>query len=127
VRGKRKCGLRIDAAVLDTLPATAMELALYGKAQSVRLRSAIAVARFLTAPPVRVAWCEMRQADHTGSRPRLLLATETAPSAQAVVEIYAERCGHRAVVSHNLKRWWGVTNLWQQSPMPARRASTAAR
>ncbi len=51
MRGKRKCGLRIDAAVLDTLPATAMELALYGKAQSVRLRSAIAVARFLTAPP----------------------------------------------------------------------------
>ncbi|WP_338140736.1 transposase [Candidatus Nitrotoga sp. BS] len=43
-----------------------------------------------------------------------LVATETELSAQAVVEIYAERWGIEPLF-HNLKRWWGVTNLWQQS------------
>ena len=111
---KRKYGRRIDAAVLDALPATEMELTLYGKTQRVRLRSTIAVARFLKGLPVRVVWCEMHQPDNTWSRPRLILATETDLSAQAVVEIYAERWGIEPLF-HNLKRWWGVTNLWQQS------------
>lgn len=56
----------------------------------------------------------MLQADNTWSRPRLILATETDLSAQAVVEIYAERWGIEPLF-HNLKRWWGMTNLWQQS------------
>jgi hypothetical protein len=111
---KRKYGLRIDATVLAALPAKKMELTLYGKAQPVRIRSAIAMARFLKGLPVRVVWCEMRQADNTWSRPRLILATETALSAQAVIELYAQRWGIEALF-HNLKRWWGVTNLWQQS------------
>lgn len=103
---KRKYGRRIDAAMLDTLPAQEMELILYGKMQRVRLRSVIAVARFLKGVPVRAVRC--------WSRPRLILATETELSAQAVVEIYAERWGIEPLF-HNLKRWWGVTNLWQQS------------
>jgi DDE superfamily endonuclease len=111
---KRKYGLRIDAVVLAALPVKEMELTLYGKAQSVRLRSVIAVVRFLKGLPVRVVWCEMRQADNTWSRPRLILATETHLSAQAVMETYAERWGIEPLF-HNLKRWWGVTNLWQQS------------
>ncbi|XXG21990.1 MAG: transposase [Ferrovum myxofaciens] len=44
---KRKYGQRLDAAMLDTLPAQEMNLMLYGKLQLVRLRSAITVARFL--------------------------------------------------------------------------------
>jgi hypothetical protein len=111
---KRKYGQRIDAAMLETLSATVLELTLYGKMQSVRIRSIIAVARFLKGVPVRAVWCEMRQPDNTWSRPRLILATETDLSAQAVVEIYAERWGIEPLF-HNLKRWWGVTNLWQQS------------
>ena len=111
---KRKYGLRIDAAMLATLPMTEMELTVYGKAQPVRIRSTIAVARFLKGLPVRAVWCEMRQADNTWSRPRLILATETNLSARSVVEIYAERWGIESLF-HNLKRWWGVTNLWQQS------------
>nr|WP_273202623.1 transposase [Ferrovum myxofaciens] len=111
---KRKYGQRLDAAMLDTLPAQEMNLMLYGKLQLVRLRSAITVARFLKGVPVRAVWCEMRQDDNTWSRPRLILATETELSAQAVVEIYAERWGIEPLF-HNLKRWWGVTNLWQQS------------
>jgi hypothetical protein len=111
---KRKYGQRIDAAMLETLSATVLELTLYGKMQSVRIRSVIAVARFLKGVPVRAVWCEMRLPDNTWSRPRLILATETDLSAQAVVEIYAERWGIEPLF-HNLKRWWGVTNLWQQS------------
>ena len=111
---KRKYGERLDMAMLDTLPAQERNLMLYGKMQSVRLRSVIAVARFLKGVPVRAVWCEMRQDDNTWSRPRLILATETELSAQTVVELYAERWGIEPLF-HNLKRWWGVTNLWQQS------------
>ena len=50
----------------------------------------------------------------TWSGPRLILATETDLSAQAVVEVYAQRWGIEPLF-HNLKRWWGVVNLWQQS------------
>ncbi|MEF8759252.1 MAG: transposase [Candidatus Accumulibacter sp. UW25] len=52
--------------------------------------------------------------NHTWSRPRLILATETDLSAQQVVEICAERWGIEPLF-HNLKRWGGVVNLWQQS------------
>jgi hypothetical protein len=111
---RRKYGQRIDMAMQDTLPMKEMELALYGKVQSVRVRSVIAVARFLKGVPVRAVWCEMLQSNNTWSRPRLILATETNLSAQAVLEIYAQRWGIEPLF-HNLKRWWGVTNLWQQS------------
>lgn len=110
----RKYGLRIDAAVRDALPVEEMELTLYGKAQPVRLRSSIAVARFLKGLPVRAVWCEMRLPDNMWSRPRLILATETDLSAKKVVEIYGQRWGIESLF-HNLKRWWGVANLWQQS------------
>lgn len=41
---KRKCGRRIDAALLDALPAREIGLILYGKVHRVRIRSEIAVA-----------------------------------------------------------------------------------
>jgi hypothetical protein len=111
---KRQYGQRIDAAMFDTLPAQEMELTLYGKTQRVRLHSTIAVARFLKGLPVRAVWCEMRQDDGGWTRARLILATETDLSAKEVIEIYAERWGIEPWF-HNLKRWWGVANLWQQS------------
>ena len=111
---KRKYGQRIDAPLLEALPVKEMQLTLYGKVHSVRLQSTIAVARFLKGLAVRAVWCQMRQPDKTWSRPRLILATETALSAQAVVKIYAQRWGIEPLF-HNLKRWWGVSNLWQQS------------
>ena len=111
---KRKYGQRIDAALLGALPVEEMELTLYGKAQWVRVRSTLAVARFLKGLPVQAVWCEMLQSDNTWSRPRLILATEAHLSAKAAVQIYAQRWGIESLF-HNLKRWWGVTNLWQQS------------
>ena len=111
---KRKYGRRIDGAMLATLPTEEMELMLYGKVQRVRVRSVIALARFLKGLRVRAVWCEMRQDDGGWTRARLILATETDLSAKEVIEIYAERWGIEPLF-HNLKRWWGVTNLWQQS------------
>ena len=98
------------AALLDTLPVQHTELTLYGKAQWVRVRSTLAVARFLKGISVRAVWCEMRQPDHTWSRPRLILATETDLSAQVVVQLYAERWGIEPLF-HNLKRWCGVWRI----------------
>jgi len=100
--------------MLEALPATVMELPLYGKMQTVRLRSVLAVARFLRGLPVRAVWCEMLQSDNTWSRARLILATEINLLACQVVEIYAQRWGIEALF-FNLKRWWGACNLWQQS------------
>jgi hypothetical protein len=111
---RRKYGQRIDAPMCDMLPTQEIELMLYGKGQRVRVRSVIAVARFLRGVPVRAVWCEMQQDDGTWTRPRLILATETDLTAQEVVEIYATRWGIEPLF-HNLKRWWGVGNLWQQS------------
>ena len=111
---KRKYGLRIDASLQAALPAKVMHLVIYGKKQPVRLRSVIAVARFLRGLPVRAVWCEMLLPDNTWSKARLILATETGLSAEQVVTIYAERWGIESLF-HNLKRWWGVANLWQQS------------
>lgn len=111
---KRKYGQRVDAAMRDLLPMQEMELMLYGKGQRVRMRSVTAVARFLRGVPVRAVWCEMLQDEGAWSRPRLILATETDLTAREVVEIYATRWGIEPL-SHNLKRWWGIGNLWQQS------------
>jgi hypothetical protein len=111
---KRKYGRRIDPAVLEALPAQEMELMLCGRVQRIRVRSVLAVARFLKGLPVRAVCCEMFLPDHTWSRPRQILATEIDLSAQQVVEIYAERWGIEPLF-HNLKRWWEVANLWQQS------------
>ena len=74
----------------------------------------IAVARFLRDVPMRAVWREMQQPAGSWSRPRLILATETDLTAQDVEEIYAMRWGIEPLFQ-NLKRWWGVTNLWQQS------------
>jgi len=50
---------------------------LYGTVQRIRVRSVLAVARFLKRLPVRAVWCETFLSDHTWSRPRLILATQT--------------------------------------------------
>jgi hypothetical protein len=115
-RGRpRKYGQRVTPNMAEALPATTQSLFLHGKEQSVRLRSLVVLARFLKAKPVRAVWCECFDPDkNTWSKPRLLLATETALSAEAIVRLYARRWGIEPLF-HNLKRWWGVANLWQQS------------
>ena len=115
-RGRpRKYGQRVTPNMAAALPATTQSLFLYGKEQIVRLRSLVVLARFLKAKPVHAVWCEFFDPDkNTWSKPRLLLATETELCAEAIVRLYARRWGIEPLF-HNLKRWWGVANLWQQS------------
>lgn len=110
----RKYGVKMTAEAILTLPVTNVKLTLYGKEQLIRLRSVVALARFLKATPVRAVWCEFFDVDkQSWSKARLLLATETELSAEEILRLYARRWGIEPLF-HNLKRWWGVNNLWQQ-------------
>jgi len=71
------------------------------------------MARFLKGALVRRDMVRILRYGQTHwSKARLLLATETDLRAEEILHLYA-RAGHRALI-HNLKRWWGVNNLWQQ-------------
>jgi hypothetical protein len=110
----RKYGVKMTLETILTLPVTEVKLTLYGKEQLIRLRSVVALARFLKATPVRAVWCEFYDVDkQSWSKARLLLATETELSAEEILRLYARRWGIEPLF-HNLKRWWGVNNLWQQ-------------
>ena len=115
-RGRpRRYGQRLTAEVVATLPITELSISLYSQEQRIRLRSVVALARFLKGIPVRAVWCQFFDAKkQTWSKPRLLLATEIELSAEAIVRLYARRWGIEPLF-HNLKRWWGIANLWQHS------------
>jgi len=70
-RGRpHKYGDQLTRERIDALPAITLELCLYGKAQTVRLRSIVAMARFLQGTPVRAMWCEFFDPDkNTWSSP----------------------------------------------------------
>lgn len=109
-----KYGARLTVEDIDALPAHQLTLTLYGKDQLIRLRTVVAMARFLKGTQVRAVWCEFFNADkQCWSKARLLLATETDLSAEGILRLYARRWGIEPLF-HNLKRWWGVNNLWQQ-------------
>jgi hypothetical protein len=115
-RGRpRKYGARLTAADIAAWPATEMEVFVYGEHRRIRVRSALVLARFLKGTPVRAVWCEFYDAKNgRWNTPRLILATETELTAEMIVRIYARRWGIEPLF-HNLKRWWGMNNLWQQS------------
>jgi DDE superfamily endonuclease len=94
-RGRpRKYGQRLTPTMIMALPITTLSLFLYGKEQTVRLRSVVALARFLKATPVHAVWCEFFDPEkNTWSKPRLLLATEIELSAETIVRLYARRWG----------------------------------
>ena len=72
------------------------------------------MARFLKGTLVRAVWCEFFDPDkQRWSKARMLLATEADLSAEGILRLYARRWGIEPLF-HNLKRWWGVNNLWQQ-------------
>lgn len=114
-RGRPKTyGIKMTPEVIRKLPVTEVKLTLYGKEQLVRLRTVVAMARFLKGTLVRAVWCEFYDADkQRWSKARLLLATETNLRAEEILHLYARRWGIEPLF-HNLKRWWGVNNLWQQ-------------
>ena len=114
-RGRpRTYGVKMTPAAILALPVTELKLTLYGKEQLIRLRTVVAMARFLKGTPVRAVWCSFYDADTSAwSKVRLLLATETELCAEEILRLYPRRWGVEPLF-HNLKRWWGVNNLWQQ-------------
>jgi hypothetical protein len=114
-RGRPKTyGIKMTPEAIRNLPVTEVKLTLYGKEQLVRLRTVVAMARFLKRTLVRAVWCEFYDADKQHwSKARLLLATETDLRAEEILHLYARRWGIEPLF-HNLKRWWGANNLWQQ-------------
>lgn len=114
-RGRpRIYGIKITPDAIRNLPSIEVRLTLYGKEQLVRLRTVVAVARFLKGVLVRAVWCEFYDENkQRWSKARLLLATETQLNAEEILRLYARRWGIEPLF-HNLKRWWGVNNLWQQ-------------
>jgi hypothetical protein len=114
-RGRpKKYGVKMTPDAILDLPVTELKLTLYGKEQLIRLRTIIAMARFLKGAPVRAVWCSFYDVDkQIWSKARLLLASETDLSAEDILRLYARRWGIEPLF-HNLKRWWGVNNLWQQ-------------
>lgn len=90
-RGRPKTyGVKITPDAILQLPVTEIRLTLYGKEQLIRLRTAVAMARFLKGTPVRAVWCSFYDADkQTWSKARLLLATETDLSAEETLCLYA--------------------------------------
>jgi hypothetical protein len=115
-RGKpRKYGEKMTLEAIRALPTKEIKLMLYGKEQLIRMRSVIALARFLKGTLVHAVWCEFYDAEtKIWSKTRLLLASETGLSAEDILILYACRWGIEPLF-HNLKRWWGANNLWQQT------------
>ena len=114
-RGRpRKYGEKLTPARVRHLPAREITVELYGKEQKIRLRTALALARFLKGLPVRAVWCQMQDKHGEWTTPRLVLATEANLTDEQVITYYGQRWGIEPLF-HNLKRWWGVDNLWQQS------------
>jgi hypothetical protein len=112
---KRRYGNQLTPDGIATLPVTEHELRLYGKTMRVRLRSVIALARFLRGATIRAVWYEFfDDGKQAWSPPRLLLATETALLPARILYLYSLRWGIEPLFDI-LKRWWGVNNLWQQS------------
>jgi len=76
-RGRpRTYGAKMTPDAIRALPVTELKLTLYGQEQLIRLRTVVAMARFLKGTPVRAVWCSFYDADkQRWSRARLLLAT----------------------------------------------------
>jgi hypothetical protein len=112
----RKYGQRITPAYrTEHFASTETTLFIYGKRQRVRLQSSLALARFLKAMPVQAVWCQLFDDDRQQWSPvRLILASETDLDAQQIVLLFARRWSIEPLF-HNLKRWWGCKDLWQQS------------
>ncbi|EQD53047.1 transposase IS4 family protein, partial [mine drainage metagenome] len=79
-----------------------------------RCDTALFLARFLKGASVHAVWSEFYDQDRQRwSKARLLLATETGLDAEEILRLYARHWGIEPLF-HNLKRWWGANNLWQQ-------------
>src|SRR3954464_1324888 len=109
-RGRpRLYGARIDVAAL---PASTHRIAGYG-GRSARLRHVVCRPRFLKGVIVRAVWCELEKGSGGWARTRLLLSTDPALSAPAIVEDYSKRWSIEPLF-RDLKVVDGLGALWQR-------------
>lgn len=115
-RGRARIyGDKLTPEAIDSLPMQELTLNIYGREQKVRLRTVVAKVRFLKGKILRAVWSEFFDpVKGVWGKRHLLLATEVDLSAAMIVILYAQRWGVESLI-HNLKRWWGINNLWQQS------------
>jgi hypothetical protein len=109
-RGRpRLYGARINATAL---PASTHRIAGYG-GRSARLRHVVCRPRFLKGVIVRAVWCELEKGSGGWARTRLLLSTDPALSAPAIVEDYSKRWSIEPLF-RDLKVVDGLGALWQR-------------
>lgn len=114
-RGRpRKYGEKYTAERLEPMPWQEATLTLYGKAQPVRYRSALALARFLGGRQVRAVWCQFKSDSGAWKSTALLLSTDTALTPEAVIEAYGLRWSIESMFNQ-LKLAWGLKEAWQQT------------
>jgi hypothetical protein len=112
-RGRpRLYGRRIDADTAAALPASVHSIAGYG-GRSARLRHAVCRPRFLRGVIVRMVWCELEKPGGGWAKARLLLSTDPALSAPAIVEDYSKRWSIEPLF-RDLKTVDGLGALWQR-------------
>lgn len=113
-RGRpRLYGARLDAAAVARLPVTCPRIAGYG-GRKARLRHVLCRARFLRGVTVHAVWCELAKRGGGGwAKQRLLLSTDTALSALAIVEAYANRWTVEPLFAA-LKLTDGLGAMWQR-------------
>src|SRR3954471_9603915 len=89
-RGRsRLYGAKLDAAAVAQLPVSHHRIGGYG-GRAARLRHLVCRPRFLRGVIVRAVWCELEKRGGW-ARQRLLLSTDPALSAPAIVEAYSNR------------------------------------
>lgn len=114
-RGRpRKYGDKVTAAWVASLPEVKQQFQIYGKTQTVYYRSAVVLARFLDARPVRMVWSQLENADGSRTQQSMILATDVSLSAARIILAYAKRWSTEDLFNQ-LKNRWGWKETWQQS------------
>src|SRR5215213_785178 len=112
-RGRpRQYGAKIDAEAVARLPASHHRLGGYG-GRVARLRHLLCRPRFLRGVTVHAVWCELQKRGGGWAKQRLLLSTDTAMSAVAIVEAYANRWAVEPLFAA-LKLSDGLGAMWQR-------------
>ena len=115
-RGRpRLYGAKLDAEAVARLPVSRHRIEGHG-GRMARLRHVLCRPRFLRGVIVRAVWCELRKRGGGWARPRLLLSTDPALSAAAIVEAYASRWTVEPLFAA-LKLTDGLGAMWQRGRM----------
>jgi len=113
-RGRsRLYGAKLDAEAVAQLPVSHHRIGGYG-GRVARLRHLFCRPRFLRGVIVRAVWCELQKRGGGWAKQRLLLSTDPAPSAVAVVEAHANRRTVEPLFAA-LKLTDGTGAMWQRS------------